>query len=925
MKDKSIRIVSLKLINYAPFNESMGITDFEFDRRKSNNNLVLILGENGSGKSFLMSEFTPEPCMHVGQRTGKRFMTGKLGTKEIVFVVADRNNIDTDEYKCTIVVSEDGKKTNCSFVHKNLITGEEKELNENGNVSSYMDLCKLYLGYDKNYKNIGYLSDDIKNIVSMSYNERNNLMSNWIPSTAEFSTASKIAQKKLNQSNKEIDGLLKDITKITLGDSEKTLKDLQEKLSIKQSKMDQVKDGISKAMLVQTTLSKYTKESLQIKKTDYLNKVKIHNERYNKNADTFNKYSYYIANPDKLESRLHELDKEHDRLIFEEKKTNDEILRLTNEIESSSIPENSDISGYNLISINDSLTRFEKDLVGVNLSIDETIKACEEYSEYTEFSQELHDAISSTINALTNIAIISSKISNVCGNYKFTNIFDTSAQNDVGTQIELLKETGVSLKKQNEELMKLLTELNAESVDFSSFKSAIPKGCDEKKCTLLAALIMRARDTNNSKISETQKKIDENNNKMDELRKQIEEKQILVQNLKNSLFDMRQVVDNLHTLDGKTLYLPKSLKSSIDSPDPCVVLDNVGFLLEDSKKYDEYVSLLEKKKTLEDSIRNLKNISHILTMSEESKRVLQENIEKRKKYNEELKVVVEKINTVDTESKNLNELYKSIQELIVERQELIKSSNSLNEYKQTLLKEGELLYNYRVLQVCISGLRDLETSLNKDILDINNSIEKIKADIISLDTLKTRKKNIEAKRDIYELAYKVWNTRDGYPAMLIKDFLDEVADSANKDLDKSWGGILNVSEFKLDNGEFKIPVIRGDSELVDVAECSKAEKATIGLSISTGIIEASTEDSLYNIVELDETDGGMDSIRRQSFLDNITTRLSDIGCRNVFCVTHNNCFESVSCDVILLKGWDHMISENALSNKNIIFKYDKAI
>lgn len=925
MKDKSIRIVSLKLINYAPFSESMGITDFEFDRRKSNNNLILVLGENGSGKSFLMSEFTPEPCMHVGQRTGKRFISGKLGTKEIVFVVSDRNNIDTDEYKCTIVVSEDGKKTNCSFIHKNLTTGEEKELNENGNVSSYMDLCKLHLGYDKNYKNIGYLSDDIKNIVSMSYNERNNLMSNWIPSTAEFSTASKIAQKKLNQANKEIDGLLKDITKITVGDVDKTLADLEEKLSIKQTKLDQVKDGISKATLVQTSLSKYTKESVNAKKVDYLAKVKAHNERYNKNADTFNKYSYYIAHPDKLESKLHELDKSHDKLVFEEKSTNDEILRLTNEIESSSIPENTDISGYSLISINDSLTKLEADLVNINDSISETLKNNEEYIEHQEFSQELHDSISTTINVLTNIALISSKISNVCGNYKFTTVFDTTAQNDVGTQIELMKETGISLKNQNEELMKLLTELNAQSVDFSSFKPAIPSGCDEKSCTLIAALINRARDSNNSKISETQNKIDENNKKMDELRKQIEEKQILVQNLKNSLFDMRQVVENLHTLDGKTLYLPLSLRKDIDSPDPCIVLDNVGFLLEDAKKYDEYVSLLEKKKTLEESIKNLKNISHILTMSEESKRILQENIEKRKNCNDKLKSITDQLNSVNTELSNLNTLYQSIQGLIVERQELIISSNSLEEYKQTLLKEGEYLYNLKVLQVCISGLRDLEISLNKDILDIKNSIEKIKTEIISLDTLKARKKNIEAKRDIYELAYKVWNTKDGYPAMLIKDFLDEVADSANKDLDKSWGGILNVSEFKLDNGEFKIPVIRGDSELEDVAECSKAEKATIGLSISTGIIEASTEDSLYNIVELDETDGGMDSVRRQSYLENITTRLSDIGCKNVFCVTHNNCFESVSCDVILLKGWQHMISENALANKNIIFKYDKMI
>ena len=81
--------------------------------------------------------------------------------------------------------------------------------------------------------------------------------------------------------------------------------------------------------------------------------------------------------------------------------------------------------------------------------------------------------------------------------------------------------------------------------------------------------------------------------------------------------------------------------------------------------------------------------------------------------------------------------------------------------------------------------------------------------------------------------------------------------------------------------------------LNDASETSKAEKATLGLSISTGIIDVSTENSLYNIVRLDECDGGFDGPRRQSFLENITTRLNEINCKNVFCITHNNCFENI--------------------------------
>ena len=215
--------------------------------------------------------------------------------------------------------------------------------------------------------------------------------------------------------------------------------------------------------------------------------------------------------------------------------------------------------------------------------------------------------------------------------------------------------------------------------------------------------------------------------------------------------------------------------------------------------------------------------------------------------------------------------------------------------------------------------------MNKDISAIKADIEKMKAAITSLDTLKARKATLEIKRDLYDVLFKVWNTKDGYPSILIKDFLDEVADAANRDLDKSWGGVLNIDEFSLENGEFKIPVIRGNTVLNDASETSKAEKATLGLSISTGIIDVSTENSLYNIVRLDECDGGFDGPRRQSFLENITTRLNEINCKNVFCITHNNCFENISCDVILLKGWDSMTSESSLLNKNIIFKYDKMI
>lgn len=161
--------------------------------------------------------------------------------------------------------------------------------------------------------------------------------------------------------------------------------------------------------------------------------------------------------------------------------------------------------------------------------------------------------------------------------------------------------------------------------------------------------------------------------------------------------------------------------------------------------------------------------------------------------------------------------------------------------------------------------------------------------------------------------------------MLINDFLEEVTECTNNDLDESWGGMLNIKKPVLDASSLKVPVLRGNKDLDDVSECSKAERATIDLALSFGILEVSLEDSLYSVIKIDEKDGPMDSTRKQTFLDTLLSRLDRIGCRNAYCITHSNCFDTVAADVILLKGYETMVSDASLSNKNVIYRYDKSI
>ena len=927
MKNKGIRVSKLLLKNYAPFYESMGIKIFEFDRSKSHNQLVLILGANGAGKSFVLTELSPEPIEHINGRITNRYIEGEEGRKEISFIVNDSSGVDTDEYKCSIIYSADRRKTVCYFTHTNLSTGEEEELNPNGNVSSYMECCKKYLGYEKNYKNIGYLSDDVKNLVSMSFTERQQLISNWLPNTSEFLQAGKQAQKKFNQTKREIDNLLKDIAKIATGDVENQMKMEEDKLVIKKAKLEKIKDGLSKSNLMTSMLMKYTRSELNTKKNQYILDVKNHNDRFSKNAELIKKYNSYLKNEEgriKLSNDIVELDVKQEKLIESESNLNDEILRLTSQIESMNVSENTNVGSYDLVSVTESINKNKSDLDIVNATIDDTLKSHEDYGVFTEYKSELKLAANATINALMSIALISNKISSMCGNYEFKQIFDSEIGKDIESQILTLKNTNELLNKQLSDLETQLHESEEYSVNFSSLKPHIPTGCDASKCSLIKILLERASDSSSSNISIVKQKIDDVKKSIAENQQQIEEKQLVRQNLSNALYDMAQVTDTLKTLDDKTFYLPSSIRDEINSPIAYNVLVKTSLLLDMVKNYDEYVSCLEKKQSLIQSIDNLNNISHMLTLSEESKRVLQNNINRRNECVAQLKQIVTDKENVSKEKEALLKLNDQITQLKEERDILIKEQNDLLSRKDNLLKENEYVYNAAVINSCVRSLRNLEQTLNKEVIEIQNKIEGYKTQITSVEVLKNRKNMLDMKKDLYELAYQVWSA-EGYPSLLINDFLEEVTECTNKDLDESWGGMLNIKKPILDSTALKVPVVRGNKELNDVSECSKAERATMDLALSFGILEVSLENSLYSVLKIDEKDGGMDSIRRQTFLDNLLSRMNRINCKNAFCVTHSNCFDNVEADVILLKGYESMISEASLFNKNVIYRYDKSI
>jgi hypothetical protein len=447
-----------------------------------------------------------------------------------------------------------------------------------------------------------------------------------------------------------------------------------------------------------------------------------------------------------------------------------------------------------------------------------------------------------------------------------------------------------------------------------SFISFIPDTCNENTCALIKEI---KKHIYNSNINVKE----ELTNKQDTLNKNKEMLITLttkINAIETIIRDVTQINNILFDNNQKIILLPKYIFEEINNPHIAIFINSISTIIKDLQDVDEYLSLLEKKKASIESIHNLKNIYNLLKANNSINNELSMHLEEEKKLYKEREEVNMALIAANKELETLIHLNESIAVSLKVKDQIEQRREELEKEREKLFKENEGLYNKIILQTALSLFRNKELDLLKNESRMKEEIEKCTTMITNRALLEQRKEAFEKKLKLYELLYSVWNPRTGYPSMLIKEFLDEVTFVTNASLDNIWGGLIRIKEFVLTENEFRIPIIRGNTLLEDITECSTAEKSTLALAISLAIIQASIS---YNIFRIDEADDGFDEIRRQTFLDMITRQMNDVGCEDCYVIAHNQFFETMPCNVILLKGYDQLISESSLENKHILYKY----
>lgn len=903
-----INLIRMKLVNYIGIYLGLGLNEFEINRENSNNNIILLIGDNGSGKTTILTEMTPFPLEHVGSRIGSRILPNKIGIKELDFLVDEKYL-----YKIKIVYD---KGTKC-FIRK-IYDDNDQELNPNGNVESYLECIKNELKISKKYINIGYLSKDIKNFVGMKPTERNNYISEWMPEISDFLDAYKITTKIINRLKKEIDNYNNEIGKMSSINCEI-------ELNLLNNNIKEIQERIEKINKTMTELNIY-QEQIKNNVIPYqeLNNMSIDFFDKKEKLDTYNKYineRYSKLNtieelePKEFDKKLNLLKSEYEKNISILHTLEENIFILEEDISSNTdIIENSYAKDFDFTTVTNT--------IDYNKNIMKTID--DAYNEYIKTFGSLEDITCENENIIVSIKNL---LDNLENDFKsINNVISIDILNEPNSIETLMEKEENKLKMLKELLDNISNECISIDKEIYRYENSNldekilmkrPNFCLDKHCDIIEELMNYFDPTRiiNEKKEELKQKLDEKR----DLTNKIEIQEKYINDIKYSIKFYTRIESTLMANKELIANLPPLLFKYFNS-NPFDIYSKINEIKLNINDIIDFNSMRNKRNELEKSNNDLLNILEIIKTNDKIKDKISNNIQKYDEYKQKR----DKLRVEIDDLKNTIETYESYNVMIIEREKDLYTYNinieKLSQYKNSLEVFNKSTYVYnsnnKILDEYNSEKIQLELKLN----ELNKKRDEMTTFYISKRQIETMRNEIQNEMNKVIILNKVCSPKIGYPAWVIKSYLNELTIKTNSDLGEMWGSGLRIKEFKLDESTFSIVMNKGEEEIPDASICSRGETSTLNMTISLAMLEMNIDSNGYDVIRLDEVDDALDEKRRHSFIRVIKDRIDQIGCNTCAIISHNDEFEDAECDVILLKG-SHL-SDEKLMNKNILYKYE---
>lgn len=894
-----MRFLNIKLTGYIGVYQGMGLNQIEIDFTKAKHRLIIIKGANGSGKSTLQQAFNPLPDPN------NFFINGVSAKKELL--IQDKDIIYKIVYNHPIKNGSGDRDTTKGYIYKNGLL-----LNPNGNISDAKNIIYEQLELDSNFVELSTLSIEDRGLVEKKPAERKRFMNSFIPSLDAYNNIYKKLSKKSSILKASLNTISSKIESTPPEESlYETLKSLNERINeIKTIKDDLIsKNAVLKATVQQLdpngeiqneyntlikSLTEYEKELTLLKNQidfslkdleleDTSTVVEYKSELYSRKIILETSIS---ENQRNIESTLLLRENESKELQNKISKLNS----ITNDVSYS------DLMSQIRIAKN-KLSDCEKIFNEMGLK-DATILTKDEYITGLEKMRDIKLSLDVYRDEFSYGIISTTLDEYVYGN------------RDINIEINECKNILSSLSNRKTEIDSEYIRIQAE-LDLIESLSIRPKDCKIDCCPFIKeAVLIKEKDPDSKmqNIIQELKSIELDIIKYNKELNRLEEINSCIFSINNILRMIDGYKFILNKLPcGETFTNKQNFYSKIMNSDLFEEIMIVYKYIEYSNLIDEYnltssvLSKLEEQqrlfaskhsiiKEIENDIENLQNKTSNLTKELEDRHNSIKNMKlELSEIDDKLIKLTTLINFID----KYNILYEKNKDDSNRYDEIWKSMNDINKSIESINHNNELIKSY------VTSL----TGLEKDRSSIEHTIR-------NLQEYKLELKVYTDKYEKIEIIKRYSSPTKGIQNIFMEIYMNKIIDLSNQMLSYLFGGQFEIQPFIITADEFRIPCKGNGLINDDITSMSTAQKSMISMIISFALLYQSS--TKYNIIHLDEIDGGLDTNNRLQFTYLINHLMDLLNTEQCFMVSHNNEINTDEADIILLKNPGETITGNII-------------
>ena len=871
-----MKLLSIRLENYIGIYNGRGDNILEVDLSQSTSNIVIIRGSNGSGKSTLLKALSPL------QDDNTAIIPGMEGKKTLRYLY----NGEVYEILYVHPVKNDGSRGQVKMqVYKGM---NRVELNPTWNVTSGKDIIFDLFNLDANFLTLSQLSSEDRGLADKKPAERKKFVNSIINGIEVYNNMYKVITKKYSTFKNMINTISSKIRQI--GNIEelnarfinisKQVEDVsseRDKAVIEASKID-AEIGI---LTRDNNLEEYYKINEEIRDNiDYISASKSQVIDLSK-GELSSENLYELK--DIIDNSLHTFDKDISKWKSEEAVANAKIESISREKDEAfnSLQtkitkrgtlldggfSDSDLSLYK--DTKAKIAELENDINGLNSSI-KNLSEAEALVNAMEMIVPVLDSLYNGLDATTKKE-----------KYDFVK---TTLDND-GKYVDQTVELSRTYNEVSRIVGELESEVLAYEILFDKAKSLAlrPKECKIDDCSFVKEAIEASSKHPEKRINDINKEISESKTLLKSLEKDIESYK--------ELYDFNKRFTNLH---GMVLSFRKLLEKSpvdyiIDPYQLLASLDHMEKLMIDFNQIRGIFNIITTKSNYEEIIESLKEPA---AKYEANKALIDE-------LDSDIASLKDKLTTIDNrlmaEKDAISETVTDISltefkiEVYTKCKSLVDECIGLdvrNEELQSQINSlSDIALKVKTLDARMAEAKSRADRLNNDLNAILNERDKIASN-------KTLLEDYIRDLDLYNKNFSILETiryylspTTGIQTVFMRTYMGNIILKANELLSLIFNGQFIIQPFVINEAEFRIPCLGNGLVNDDISSMSTSQICMISMILSFAILSNSSTD--YNILKLDEIDGGLDTENRIQFIGLLKQLISMVGCEQCFLISHN--------------------------------------